>query len=203
MYTYHSQYKFYYTSNIVPNSLKTRLGGQRDQRRYRSSQSWETTPWHPSQAVLIYDRQIGRGVRQARSHCCERNYRQNSTARNDVTEFLWRARSLAVEEVKRKQREKFANLVATKSSREHQRSDDAGNIDKSRWVVNKSNKTLITDGHSVLEKGINFAVTPPPAGISSWKMYLSALKLLANICQPPRPRASERRWLNSLRRQKD
>ena len=85
---------------------------------------------------------------------------QNSTARNDVTEFLGRARSLAFEEVKTKHRERFANIVATKRSREHQRSDDAGKIDKSSWVVNKSNKTLTTDEHSVLEKGLNFAVTP-------------------------------------------
>ena len=85
---------------------------------------------------------------------------QNSTARNDVTEFLGRTRSLAFEEVKRKHREKFANLIAIKRSREHQRSHDAGKIDKSRWVVNKSNKTLTTDEHSVLEKGLNFAVTP-------------------------------------------
>ena len=43
---------------------------------------------------------------------------------------------------------------------EHQQSDDAGKIDKSRWVVDKSNKTLTTDEHSVLEKGLIFAVTP-------------------------------------------
>ena len=85
---------------------------------------------------------------------------QNSTARNDVTEFLGHARSLAFEEVKRKHREKFANLVATKRSREQQQSEDAGMIDKYRWVVNKSNKTLTTDELSVLEKGLNFAVTP-------------------------------------------
>ena len=69
-------------------------------------------------------------------------------------------REAIVVSVKRKHREKFANLVATKRSREQQQSEDAGKIDKSRWVVNKSNKTLTTDELSVLEKGLNFAVTP-------------------------------------------
>ena len=77
---------------------------------------------------------------------------QNLTARNDVMEFLGRARSLAFE----KHRETFAYLGEKKRSREHQRSVDA------RWVVNKSNNTLTTGELSVLEKRLHFVVTPPP-----------------------------------------
>ena len=67
-------------------------------------------------------------------------------------------RKRCFEEMKCKQREKFRKLVENKKEKERQAFTNT-RIDKSRWVINKSDRQLSQHEKSVLEKGLNFAVT--------------------------------------------
>ena len=76
-----------------------------------------------------------------------------------VREYLERRRSSVFQTVKNKQLDKFAKLVADKHAKKQTQSKK-NTIDKSRWVINKSNTALTTDQCTILEKGLNFAVSP-------------------------------------------
>jgi hypothetical protein len=82
------------------------------------------------------------------------------TKHPEVKQHILRMRTNEFENVKDKQRDKFAKLVVAKHEREREIQQDGSDIDQNRWVVNKSDKVLNANEQSVLRKGLNFAVTP-------------------------------------------
>ena len=76
-----------------------------------------------------------------------------------VRQYLERRRNSIFQAVKDKQLDKFAKLVADKHAKTQSQQYE-NNIDKSRWVINKSNTDLTIDQRTILEKGLNFAVSP-------------------------------------------
>ena len=76
-----------------------------------------------------------------------------------VRQYLERRRNSIFQAVKDKQLDKFAKLVADKHAKTQSQQYE-NNIDKSRWVINKSNTDLTIDQRTILEKGLNFDVSP-------------------------------------------
>ena len=64
--------------------------------------------------------------------------------------------------VKDRQIRKFGRLLADKENSENstKKANTSGTVNKDKWVVNLSSKQLSSDQVSVLEKGLNFAVSP-------------------------------------------
>ena len=76
-----------------------------------------------------------------------------------VKAFLVDAQKYAFEKCKNQQRSKFDALSAKSQEKNDSSGSDADNI-KNRWVVNFSSKTIKSPSLSLLQKGLNFAVTP-------------------------------------------
>ncbi|XP_072025382.1 uncharacterized protein [Amphiura filiformis] len=70
-----------------------------------------------------------------------------------VETHLSRMRSTEFENVKGKQRDKFAKLVSSKQELLLKKRAQDSEIDKNRWVINKSDRILSDNERSVLEKG--------------------------------------------------
>jgi hypothetical protein len=77
-----------------------------------------------------------------------------------VGQQLEHMRTNAFETTKGKQRNKFDRLV--KNHHDHKDRNIGGmtTVDKKRWVINKSQRTLTPAETSLLEKGLNYAITP-------------------------------------------
>lgn len=88
------------------------------------------------------------------------------------------------EKTKVRQRQKFDNLVQRKQQGAicRDRTPREETVDRSRWVVDISKHELGDSEHNVLEKGLNFAVTPKSLPI---KDYLVSTELACKLlsCQ--------------------
>ncbi|XP_072048791.1 uncharacterized protein [Amphiura filiformis] len=80
--------------------------------------------------------------------------------KQEVEQHLSRMRSQEFDKVKCKQREKFGKLVTAKQEFLLKNRAEENDIDRNRWVINKSDRILSENEKSVLEKGLNYAVTP-------------------------------------------
>ena len=79
----------------------------------------------------------------------------------EVEAQLTRMFTAAFETTKTKQRDKFNRLVNKIKAQQAKDKEHQQTVDKNRWVINTSKKRQLTPGEkSVLEKGLNFAVTP-------------------------------------------
>ena len=65
------------------------------------------------------------------------------------------------EKCKQRQREKYDALLTKKNGSTEAGRDGTPKVDTTKWVKNLSDRQLEPSEHSVLQKGLNFSVTPP------------------------------------------
>ena len=78
----------------------------------------------------------------------------------EVETFLAHAHEHTSAETKTRQKQKFDKLVTKQQTAKAEKQSTTNKINTDRWVINTSDRPLTDSEHSVLKKGLNYAITP-------------------------------------------